>query len=446
MGYYSFIFKIMAKKLNTEEILTNINNKIKNLGNSIEFPGFSNKLEDIKKLKIKLKNIETGEKGEITYKAFMRNGWISKSIKSKNISISKSLNLDDGLKLIENHINNLNSKNENKLEFLGIVNSWMGKNKTKIRIKCLTHNNICTPLCSNFLKQDHYFCPDCIKEEVSNRRKLTPEKAQKLVYETKSEEYLNKYDCSLIKDTYTEYKNLVSIICPTHGLFNVQFRTLISNKPNSGICPKCLTNLLDIIKAEENVKNLILDKNEKYKLSLEFLGFEKWNGNKTKLILKCNIHNITWNTTSYNNFEKSSVIGCPICSKHLIHESRCIKIVEDLGFKIDSLKIKSENKISNRKYFIPDIYIPSINSIIEYDGIQHYNYTKQFHSNQQDFVNQINRDNCLVQYCKENNIRLLRIPWKDNNRLEEVIKAFLVEGKDITTKVEPKLLPAVIIK
>lgn len=44
-------------------------------------------------------------------------------------------------------------------------------------------------------------------------------------------------------------------------------------------------------------------------------------------------------------------------------------------------------------------------------------------------------------FSKENNIKLLRISYKDNNRIPEIIKIFFEEGKDITTKVEPKLLP-----
>ena len=83
----------------------------------------------------------------------------------------------------------------------------------------------------------------------------------------------------------------------------------------------------------------------------------------------------------------------------------------------------------------------NIKLIIEYDGKQHYEFTSFFQSTYQNFVNQINRDRCLEQYCKENNIKLLRISYKDNNRIPEIIKIFFEEGKDITTKVEPKLLP-----
>ena len=44
-------------------------------------------------------------------------------------------------------------------------------------------------------------------------------------------------------------------------------------------------------------------------------------------------------------------------------------------------------------------------SIIEYDGKQHYEFTSFFQSTYQNFVNQVNRDRCLEQYCKENNIK-----------------------------------------
>ena len=54
MGYYSFIFKIMAKKLNTGEVLNRINKKINELGNKILFLGFSNSFINTRSLKIKL--------------------------------------------------------------------------------------------------------------------------------------------------------------------------------------------------------------------------------------------------------------------------------------------------------------------------------------------------------------------------------------------------------
>ena len=76
---------------------------------------------------------------------------------------------------------------------------------------------------------------------------------------------------------------------------------------------------------------------------------------------------------------------------------------------------------------------------------QHYEYVPYFHNHSyQGIVNQVNRDKALEKYCEENGIKLLRIPYLDNNRLQEVIEDFLVRGINTATKIEPKLLPAII--
>ena len=106
---------------------------------------------------------------------------------------------------------------------------------------------------------------------------------------------------------------------------------------------------------------------------------------------------------------------------------------------------KSDQEFCNRKTIVVDYYIPTRNTIIEYDGEQHFQniYFKDFYNNQ-DFVNSVNRDHFLERYCKENNINLLRISYKNKHRLEEVINTFLKTGEDISTHVDPILLPAVI--
>lgn len=97
-------------------------------------------------------------------------------------------------------------------------------------------------------------------------------------------------------------------------------------------------------------------------------------------------------------------------------------------------EIPNINSNNLRTVFV-DFYLPEDNIIIEYDGEQHYNYVEYFHKTFSDFEDQVNRDCCLVNYCKENNIKLLRIPWKDNSRLEEVVREFLINDNDISTKI-----------
>lgn len=49
--------------------------------------------------------------------------------------------------------------------------------------------------------------------------------------------------------------------------------------------------------------------------------------------------------------------------------------------------------------------------IIEYNGKQHYEFTPYFHKSNDDFIQQVRRDEDLRNYCKINNIRLIEIPY-----------------------------------
>jgi len=54
-------------------------------------------------------------------------------------------------------------------------------------------------------------------------------------------------------------------------------------------------------------------------------------------------------------------------------------------------------------------------TIIEYNGRQHYEYTPYFHKSEDDLRKQIIRDTELRNYCHDNNIRLLEIPYTVKN-------------------------------
>ena len=56
--------------------------------------------------------------------------------------------------------------------------------------------------------------------------------------------------------------------------------------------------------------------------------------------------------------------------------------------------------------------------LIEYQGIQHYNCVDYF-GGQEGFEKQQHRDNLKRQYCKENNIKLIEIPYWDYDNLNK---------------------------
>ena len=68
-----------------------------------------------------------------------------------------------------------------------------------------------------------------------------------------------------------------------------------------------------------------------------------------------------------------------------------------------------------------DFYIPHLNLCIELDGGQH-DFPVEFFGGEKSFLETKVRDQIKNTYCSEHNINLLRIPYTDFNRLEEICK------------------------
>lgn len=63
-----------------------------------------------------------------------------------------------------------------------------------------------------------------------------------------------------------------------------------------------------------------------------------------------------------------------------------------------------------------DFYLPDYNCCIEYDGIQHFQETTWRHES----LSKVQyRDNIKNEYCKQNNIQLIRIPYWDYDKIDE---------------------------
>ena len=69
-----------------------------------------------------------------------------------------------------------------------------------------------------------------------------------------------------------------------------------------------------------------------------------------------------------------------------------------------------------------DFYLPILNICIEYDGEQHFK-SKEHFGGEQGFLTRQKHDQIKTDYCKNNNIPLLRISYKDN--IEEKLNNFL---------------------
>lgn len=333
------------------------------------------------------------------------------------------------------------------LNFLGFVGGSYQGSRTKLILHCNIHDHTwdITSFEQFTTVKSLIGCSKCSKLK-------SPKKALEDIEKIYKNNNPNNYDFSKILYTYRGCNEDVTITCPKHGDFVVTYDYLLSG---GGTCPYCkeeklaslgklITKEIAIIKIKNKLKELA----KIGRTNIEFWGFEgDYKGVFTKLILHCNIHNYTWNSCELRHFlDSNHNVFCKKCIRSSNGVSNtediCYNIIKTYGYTVERQHnisiISADNK--ERSIFI-DFYIKDLNLFIEYDGSPHYIFNEFIQKDYSKFINQVNRDRGLENYCINNNITLLRISWKDNNRLEEVFRSFFLEGKDITTKVSPKLLP-----
>jgi len=72
----------------------------------------------------------------------------------------------------------------------------------------------------------------------------------------------------------------------------------------------------------------------------------------------------------------------------------------------------------------------SLKCLIEFDGKQHFESVDYFGGEDKLFRSQV-RDDIKTNYCLKNNIRLIRIPYTKENKIEKLLEDYLFKNKQI---------------
>ena len=186
-------------------------------------------------------------------------------------------------------------------------------------------------------------------------------------------------------------------------------------------CPEC---------AKISRAKLLRTTHEEFVVKLQNVNpyikvIDKYYDSHTKIDCQCLSCNHIW-SASPNNLLRG--YGCPKCN-----ESKGEKVISQILAKWH-IAYMTQYKFDDCKHKRPlpfDFYLPKHNVCIEYDGRQHYEPTrfgnesaKQININ---FNNTKNHDNIKNQYCKENNIKLLRIPYWEFDNIAKILSTFLTE-------------------
>lgn len=261
-------------------------------------------------------------------------------------------------------------------------------NENKIKIVCPIHG-IFEQIPSNHLNGN-----GCIKCKIDKTKNNDYIKLCELKFN-------NKFNYTLIN--YKNNKTKVKIICPEHGIFE---QTLKEHYHSDG-CPYCSGKKMN---TELFIKKSRKVHNDKYDYK-----FVEYSGAFKKVKIICPTHGIFEQVPSSHLFGK----GCQIC-RFSNGENKILTFLKDNNIYNEPQKTFKDCIYKSNLYF--DFYIPSKNTCIEYNGIQHY-YSFDFFGGDIGFNIIKIRDTIKKNFCKKNKIKLLIINYKDdiNKKLNELL-------------------------
>lgn len=277
----------------------------------------------------------------------------------------------------------------------------------------------------------------------------------------------------LVSTSYIGYDKKLQYICPKHrdkGVLEMTFANFTKGRN----CPYC---------SHRHKRNTEEYQKELFAITPDIEVLEEYQGLKVKIKHKCKVCQYEWQVTPTNLLHLHQ--GCPKCHRRHYKRTQEEFIKEvavinpdiivlgtfvDVGSKIDfqcskcgniwqatpnnilfgkgcphcknsygDIAIKNWLEEHNIKYYkeycfedcknfisLPfDFYIPSFNMCIEYDGLQHFQPCRfggmPLEKAKQKLVECQYRDNIKTEYCINNNIKLLRIPYTEYNNIDNIL-------------------------
>ena len=341
------------------------------------------------------------------------------------------------------------------------VNDLTNSSTVFVEIQCDSCEKTKIMKWQNYLKYVHedgkYYCDSCARKIYASKiiKKIKPKNNKKSFEqwctENNRQDILGRFDMELNNclpseinyGTATKYY----FKCPK-GIHKSELNSIHNFTKGCNATMNCnQCNSLGMLLKDKGLSNLWSEKNKQS-------PYEYFPKSKQKVYWKCpeGIHKDYPRKISSSNF---CDFRCPEC-EYSQGEERISNYFIDLGFiKIEDENYKLLDEIFKQKYvyYIPqkkfeglvglgngllsyDFYLPNIqhNFLIEYDGEFHYKPIRK-HKNKSmkyaeaRFKQQQEHDRLKNQYCENNNINLLRIPYWDFDNIKEILDAYFNENK-----------------
>lgn len=265
---------------------------------------------------------------------------------------------------------------------------------TKLKMIC-TEGHECEINWANFYSNNRR-CRKCGRKKASEKQKLTIEFVKEAF---KEKGYV------LLEDSYIDAHTPMKYIC-----YNGHEHKINWSNFNAGQgCSKCRDEKLR--EERQYSQEFVFD-------TIKSFGYEiiskVYINARTPLELKCPQGHLC-NITFWDFYKKDA--RCHVCENKYRGERRIAKCLDNNNIEyIVQKTFKNCKDISMLKF---DFYIPSLNVCIEYDGEQHFEIA--FGKGEEGLKDRKRKDEIKNNYCKFNNINLIRIPYWEFENIENII-------------------------
>lgn len=306
------------------------------------------------------------------------------------------INHQKNLKTHEEYINEMNIANP----LVQVIGKYININ-TPITHRCIIHDFEWETTPASMLQGCG--CPICKSEKIR--------KAKSKIHEEYIEEVKNINPNIQVIGTYINARTPILHKCL---IDNFEWNPVPYSISSGYGCPKC-----GIRKVADGLRKT----NEEYTTQLEkcnpnIVAIEKYSGANIPILHKCLLDGCEWKARPTNILHG---YGCPQCN-----ESKGEKKIR-LWLEKNNIPYKKQEKFDNCRDIKPlpfDFYLPTFNIAIEYDGRQHFEPI-EFFGGQEYFESVKMHDGLKNEYCKNNGIPLLRIPYFKFDNIEEELNNFL---------------------
>ena len=303
----------------------------------------------------------------------------------------------DGLRDYFTEINDKCDKNNYTLLTKNITRS-----NQKFKYICNKHKDkgILTSTYDDFIRINKE-CRYCAHEKTGIKlRKADNEKFKSLV---ESKGFIYKgYDY----DNKGKYKKVnIHYLCPNHidkGIQKIKYDNLLRS---NGKCKYCIGRE----RTKEDLQSELYEMNIDVSI-LEYIDYA------SPIKVLCNKCTHIWDTKGVNLTQGH---GCPNCPSSNF-EKLCSNILGNLGFNFTRQEWFDDCRDKNPLPF--DFHLIDFNILIECDGEGHYKpipYGSMTEDEtKMNFLKVKKHDNIKTEFCKNNNIPLIRIPYWERDNME----------------------------